>query len=109
MAIQPNLVLTKEEEQPLFEALSELKLETPLQYILGTAHFMDMELQVNENVLIPRPETEELVQWILEDSQVKNSLNWTLSGVEASFRLRSMTVLYEFWTSEQEADVLPLL
>lgn len=71
LAIQPNLVLTKEEEQPLFEALSELKLETPLQYILGTAHFMDMELQVNENVLIPRPETEELVQWILEDSQVK--------------------------------------
>mgnify|MGYP003663167121 CR=1 FL=1 len=67
LAIQPGLTLNKEEEQPFFEAMSQLKLEKPLQYILGAAHFMDLELQVNENVLIPRPETEELVQWILED------------------------------------------
>ncbi|WP_318345379.1 peptide chain release factor N(5)-glutamine methyltransferase [Flagellimonas baculiformis] len=71
LAIQPELALTKEEEQPLFEALSQLKQERPLQYILGTAHFMDLELQVNESVLIPRPETEELAQWILEDYQTK--------------------------------------
>nr|WP_288933417.1 peptide chain release factor N(5)-glutamine methyltransferase [uncultured Allomuricauda sp.] len=71
LAIQPGLTLTKEEEQPLFEALAHLKLEKPLQYILGTTHFMDLELQVNENVLIPRPETEELVQWILDDCQKK--------------------------------------
>ncbi|WP_108422913.1 peptide chain release factor N(5)-glutamine methyltransferase [Flagellimonas amoyensis] len=71
LAIQPELVLTKEEEQPLFEALSQLKQEMPLQYILGTAHFMDLELHVNGAVLIPRPETEELVEWILEDCQTK--------------------------------------
>ncbi|MBO0341241.1 MAG: peptide chain release factor N(5)-glutamine methyltransferase [Bacteroidota bacterium] len=69
LAIRPGITLTKEEEQPLFEALSELKLEKPLQYILGTTHFMDLELQVDENVLIPRPETEELVQWILDDTK----------------------------------------
>lgn len=74
MAIQPGIALTKEEEQPLFEALSELKLEKPLQYILGTAHFMDLELQVDENVLIPRPETEELVQWILLDAERSRSV-----------------------------------
>ncbi len=73
LAIQPELTLTKEEEQPLFEALSQLKQERPLQYILGTAHFMDLELHVNEGVLIPRPETEELVQWILEDVRSQKS------------------------------------
>lgn len=69
LAIKPNIVLTKEEEQPLFEALAQLKQEKPLQYILGVAHFMELELKVNENVLIPRPETEELVQWVLEDAK----------------------------------------
>ncbi|MDC6364973.1 peptide chain release factor N(5)-glutamine methyltransferase [Muricauda sp. AC10] len=73
LVLQPNLTIIKEEEQPLFEALAQLKLEKPLQYVLGKAHFMDLELEVNEAVLIPRPETEELVHWILEDWQTKSS------------------------------------
>lgn len=67
LATEPNLTLTKEEEQPLFEALSNLKLQEPLQYILGSAYFMDLDFMVDTNVLIPRPETEELVRWILDD------------------------------------------
>ncbi len=73
LVMHPNHTITKEEEQPLFEALSGLKLEKPLQYITGIAYFMDLELKVNAHVLIPRPETEELVAWIISDYQVEQN------------------------------------
>ena len=73
LAIDPNIIITKDEESPLFDALSKLKLEQPIQYILGKAHFMDLDFVVDENVLIPRPETEELVRWILDDIKDKQS------------------------------------
>jgi release factor glutamine methyltransferase len=47
-------------------AIERLCRNEPLQYITGVAWFMDMELEVNSNVLIPRPETEEMVQLIIE-------------------------------------------
>ncbi len=74
LALQPDLIVSKEEEQPLFVALSKLKLQEPIQYILGTTHFMDMSFKVNEHVLIPRPETEELVRWVLAKVQRKKNI-----------------------------------
>lgn len=67
LAMKPNLTVTKEEEQPLFEALTQLRKHMPIQYCIGTSHFMDMNFSVDENVLIPRPETEELVRWMVSE------------------------------------------
>lgn len=67
LAIHPQWIITKEEESHFFKGLAELKNGVPVQYILGSTTFMDLRFMVNEHVLIPRPETEELVQWVIED------------------------------------------
>ncbi|WP_264534768.1 peptide chain release factor N(5)-glutamine methyltransferase [Flavobacterium sp. N1736] len=52
--------------------LDQLKKEVPIQYLLGKTHFCGMDFEVNENVLIPRPETEELVEWIINENKKDN-------------------------------------
>ncbi len=74
LALQPDLQLTKEEEAPLFSCLARLKTHEPVQYILGEVFFYGMRLLVNSSVLIPRPETEELVNWILKDLTERNTI-----------------------------------
>ena len=53
-------------------ALENLSKGQPLQYIVGKAFFYGREFLVNSKVLIPRPETEELCQWIIEDTTLNN-------------------------------------
>lgn len=71
LALKPELSFNEEElviwDQYKFE-LSKFK---PIQYLLGEAHFYGLTFKVDENVLIPRPETEELVEWIIETAQQK--------------------------------------
>lgn len=73
LALQPGIALTKEEEQPVFEALAKLKHEEPIQYILGKSQFFGLTFKVNSHTLIPRPETEELVAWIVDGHAKSNA------------------------------------
>jgi release factor glutamine methyltransferase len=58
-----------------FESIiSRLLTYEPIQYILGTTSFFGLEFKVGSNVLIPRPETEELVAWILKQTDSSQSL-----------------------------------
>lgn len=50
--------------------LADLKKQKPLQYILGETEFFGLPFLVNENTLIPRQETEELVDWIIKDLKI---------------------------------------
>lgn len=66
LALEPELMRKKWPEKRFLEALGQLLEERPIQYVVGHAEFAGLKFKVNENVLIPRPETEELVEWMLE-------------------------------------------
>ena len=68
-ALNPDRALTSEEFQKLNDAMLRLKEHEPLQYIIGETEFFGLKFKVSPNTLIPRPETEELVEWILKDVQ----------------------------------------
>jgi len=69
LALNPNLEFSLEELQKIDFYLKELQKQKPIQYLLGSTCFFGLKLKVNPNVLIPRPETEELVDWIINDNQ----------------------------------------
>lgn len=72
--INKHQQLTQEQEEYYHAITKELFQQKPLQYILHEAPFYSMHLYVDENVLIPRPETEELVQWIIDEVNAQSPL-----------------------------------
>lgn len=71
LALNPDFAFSEDEIQEWNSILEQLKKEIPIQYILGTTEFFGLKFKVNENVLIPRSETEELVEWIIQDLKIE--------------------------------------
>lgn len=78
VALQPDFELSDSDIQKWNAIVSDLQQEKPIQYITGETWFYGLQFEVNENTLIPRPETEELVEWIIE-SQKSNVQSQTLA------------------------------
>jgi release factor glutamine methyltransferase len=100
-------------QQDIFEQKSvELIKGKPIQYVTNSAWFMGREFIVNESVLIPRPETEELVQWVVDDQKDKEKLRLIDIGAGSGcigislFRYLSNAVVTCVDISKEALDVL---
>ncbi len=74
IALSPERSFDQKSIDNWTKILERLLQNEPVQYILGKSHFMEMDFLVNQNVLIPRPETEELVQSVIKDFEKDSNL-----------------------------------
>lgn len=73
LALNPEMIMDGTHLKQWKNIVSDLKKHKPIQYILGETEFYGLPFLVNENTLIPRPETEELVELIISNNQITAS------------------------------------
>ena len=112
LGIEPNLKLTLKEEIAIKESLLKLISKKPLQYVTGRAHFRELILKVDKRVLIPRPETEEIVGWILDDFKgINNKLRIIDMGTGSGcigISLAKEQSFFSVFALDKDKDILDL-
>ncbi len=101
-----DIVLKKEDEIPLAyqsrleEIVSQLQQEIPIQYIFEKAYFYGYEFKVSPATLIPRRETEELVEWVLSEMNLQPKKNWRVLDIGTGSGCIPITIKKEFPLAE---------
>ncbi|OYQ37754.1 protein-(glutamine-N5) methyltransferase, release factor-specific [Flavobacterium cyanobacteriorum] len=73
LALNPDAEFSEAETREWDVVLAQLQKQVPIQYIFNKAYFYGLEFEVNRHTLIPRPETEELVAWVINDNKAKGN------------------------------------
>lgn len=106
LLIEPNVELEIPDLDTVFD---ELRSWRPVQYIVGKADFADMELTVREGVLIPRPETEELVDWVAREAKEGAHILDVCTGSGCiAIALKRMVPRSEVWAMDISEDALAI-
>ncbi|MCF6280551.1 MAG: peptide chain release factor N(5)-glutamine methyltransferase [Flavobacteriaceae bacterium] len=107
-ALNPNQKISDSDATFFTNALKKLQKEIPIQYIIGTTEFYGLPFYVNEHVLIPRPETEELVSWILDGTKPKTILDIGTGSGCVAISLAKNLKNTEVWALEISKDALKI-
>ena len=106
LLIEPNKELEITGLETIF---AELRSWRPVQYIVGKAEFADMELTVREGVLIPRPETEELVDWVAREAKTGAQILDVCTGSGCiALALKRMIKCSEVWAMDISQEALAI-
>lgn len=73
--LKTDTELTNHTKIQIIKIVEQLKKHKPIQYIVGETEFYELKFRVSPEVLIPRPETEELVKWIIDDAVSKQNVD----------------------------------
>jgi release factor glutamine methyltransferase len=112
VVVHPELILTSEQQNQLDDALTQLESGQPFPYVLGYWEFFGMEFDITPNVLIPRPETELLVEkaiaWMQESKTRRSSTALKIADVGTGSGIIAVTIATQIPTAHILAtDISP--
>ena len=92
IVLKSDFKITQETLNLLQSATKQLEQEVPLQYIIGKTEFYGLPFIVNKHVLIPRPETEELVAWVVSESSRFKTFNTSTKQTTETKQLKILDI-----------------